>query len=99
MALLTNSALLAVAIGAFVFGRLGDLLGRRTMYGPEAAIMVVGALLSALATELRLVAGRPVHPRHRERRRLPGVQCDHHGVRQPLQPRPGRRLRIPVFLR
>jgi MFS transporter, PHS family, inorganic phosphate transporter len=47
--LLTSSALLAVAIGAFVFGRLGDLLGRRTVYGLEAAIMVVGALLSAFA--------------------------------------------------
>ncbi|OBJ11122.1 hypothetical protein A5625_09925 [Mycobacterium sp. 1465703.0] len=49
VALLTSSALLAVAIGAFVFGRLGDLLGRRTVYGLEAAIMVVGALLSAFA--------------------------------------------------
>lgn len=49
VALLTSSALLAVALGAFVFGRLGDLLGRRTVYGLEAAIMVVGALLSAFA--------------------------------------------------
>ncbi|BBX39577.1 MFS transporter [Mycobacterium simiae] len=49
VALLTSSALLAVAVGAFVFGRLGDLLGRRTVYGLEAAIMVVGALLSAFA--------------------------------------------------
>ncbi|GLE50657.1 MFS transporter [Mycobacterium montefiorense] len=49
VALLTSSALLAVAIGAFVFGRLGDLLGRRRVYGLEAAIMVVGALLSAFA--------------------------------------------------
>jgi MFS transporter, PHS family, inorganic phosphate transporter len=49
VALLTSSALLAVALGAFVFGRLGDLFGRRTVYGLEAAIMVLGALLSAVA--------------------------------------------------
>src|SRR5947209_17438239 len=46
---LTSSTLLAVAAGAFLFGRLGDLLGRRRVYGLEAVLMVVGALASAFA--------------------------------------------------
>ncbi|WP_051194644.1 MFS transporter [Nocardia jiangxiensis] len=45
----TSSTLLAVAIGAFVFGRLGDLLGRRRVYGLEALLMILGALGSAFA--------------------------------------------------
>jgi MFS transporter, PHS family, inorganic phosphate transporter len=49
VAMVTSSTLLAVAIGAVVFGRLGDLLGRRRVYGLEAVIMIVGALLSAFA--------------------------------------------------
>ncbi|OBA58066.1 hypothetical protein A5647_21995 [Mycobacterium sp. 1100029.7] len=46
---LTSSTLLAVAVGAFLFGRLGDLLGRRRVYGLEAVLMIVGALASAFA--------------------------------------------------
>ncbi|WP_051341752.1 MFS transporter [Pseudonocardia spinosispora] len=51
VALVTSSTLLAVAIGAILFGRLGDLLGRRKVYGLEAVIMIVGALGSALAPD------------------------------------------------
>jgi MFS transporter, PHS family, inorganic phosphate transporter len=46
---LTSSTLLAVAVGAFLFGRLGDLLGRRRVYGLEAVLMIVGAVASAFA--------------------------------------------------
>jgi len=46
---LTSSTLLAVAVGAFLFGRLGDLLGRRRVYGLEAVLMIIGALASAFA--------------------------------------------------
>jgi MFS transporter, PHS family, inorganic phosphate transporter len=46
---LTSSTLLAVAVGAFLFGRLGDLLGRRRVYGLEAVLMIIGALASAVA--------------------------------------------------
>lgn len=46
---LTSSTLLAVALGAFLFGRLGDVLGRRRVYGLEALLMIVGALASAFA--------------------------------------------------
>ncbi|HZZ47373.1 MAG TPA: MFS transporter [Pseudonocardia sp.] len=49
VALVTSSTLLAVAVGAILFGRLGDLLGRRRVYGLEAVIMILGALLSAFA--------------------------------------------------
>ena len=47
--LATSSTLLAVAFGALLFGRLGDLLGRRRVYGLEAVLMIVGALLCAVA--------------------------------------------------
>lgn len=49
ISMLTSSTLLAVALGAFAFGRLGDMLGRRRVYGFEAVLMIVGALLSAFA--------------------------------------------------
>ncbi len=46
----TGSAILAAFIGAFVFGRLADVFGRKSMYVTVALIMVVGALSSAFAT-------------------------------------------------
>lgn len=49
ISMLTSSTLLAVALGAIVFGRLGDRLGRRRVYGFEAVLMIIGALLSACA--------------------------------------------------
>lgn len=49
IAMLTSSTLLAVALGAILFGRLGDWLGRRRVYGFEAVLMIIGALLSAFA--------------------------------------------------
>lgn len=49
ISMLTSSTLLAVAVGAIAFGRLGDMLGRRRVYGFEAVLMIVGAMLSAFA--------------------------------------------------
>jgi MFS family permease len=49
ISMLTSSTLLAVSLGAIVFGRLGDMLGRRRVYGFEAVLMIIGALLSAFA--------------------------------------------------
>ncbi|WP_459968826.1 MFS transporter [Mycobacterium sp. MUNTM1] len=49
ISMLTSSTLLAVALGAIAFGRLGDMLGRRRVYGFEAVLMIIGALLSAFA--------------------------------------------------
>jgi MFS family permease len=59
ISMLTSSTLLAVAIGAMLFGRLGDLLGRRRVYGLEAVLMIIGALISALAPNFTvLLIGR-----------------------------------------
>ena len=46
----SGSAILAAFIGAFVFGRIADVLGRKSVYAVVAAIMIVGALTSAFAT-------------------------------------------------
>jgi PHS family inorganic phosphate transporter-like MFS transporter len=45
-----NSAtLLASAVGAIVFGRIADILGRKRIYGYEVLILAIGALASAFA--------------------------------------------------
>jgi len=45
----TGAALLGAVIGAFVFGRIADVLGRKSVYVLVAAIMIVGALASAFS--------------------------------------------------
>lgn len=47
--LIGSTSLIACFFGAIVFGRIGDVLGRKRVYGIEAAIMVVGAVLTAFA--------------------------------------------------
>ncbi len=42
-----SSAIFAAVIGQLVFGFLGDRIGRKTVYGVEATILAVGAVLSA----------------------------------------------------
>jgi MFS transporter, PHS family, inorganic phosphate transporter len=45
-----NSAtLLASAVGAIVFGRIADILGRKRIYGYEVLILAIGALASAFS--------------------------------------------------
>ncbi len=57
--LASSVALLGAVVGAFVFGRLADLLGRKAIYGLEAAIMAVAAIASALAPNIVwLIAAR-----------------------------------------
>lgn len=55
ISMLTSSTLLAVALGAIAFGRLGDMLGRRRVYGLEAVLMIIGALLSAVAPNFTIL--------------------------------------------
>ena len=55
----TGSAILGAFIGALVFGRIADVLGRKSVYAAVAMIMIVGAFASAFATGfLWLVVGR-----------------------------------------
>lgn len=48
--LLDSTALLSAVIGALIFGRLLDKLGRKAIYGIELIILVIGALGSAFLT-------------------------------------------------
>lgn len=50
--LVGSTALLAAFVGSTVFGRIADLVGRKKVYGLEAAIMAVAAVGSALAPNL-----------------------------------------------
>jgi PHS family inorganic phosphate transporter-like MFS transporter len=45
----TGSAILGAFVGAFVFGRVADVLGRKNVYISVAVIMVIGALAPNLA--------------------------------------------------
>jgi MFS transporter, PHS family, inorganic phosphate transporter len=46
---LNSATLLASAVGAIVFGRIADILGRKRIYGYEVLILAIGALASAFA--------------------------------------------------
>ncbi|MGC8515878.1 MAG: MFS transporter [Thermoplasmata archaeon] len=48
--LLDSTALLSAVLGALVFGRLLDKLGRKAIYGLELVLLVTGALGSAFLT-------------------------------------------------
>jgi MFS family permease len=47
--LVSSTALIASFLGAVVFGRIADLVGRKRVYGLEALIMVIGAVLTAVS--------------------------------------------------
>jgi PHS family inorganic phosphate transporter-like MFS transporter len=46
---LNSATLLASAVGAIVFGRIADILGRKKIYGYEVLILAFGALASAFS--------------------------------------------------
>lgn len=50
LSLLNSISLLASVVGAILFGRLMDRLGRKAMYGVEVILLVVGSLASAFST-------------------------------------------------
>jgi MFS transporter, PHS family, inorganic phosphate transporter len=57
----TGAAILGAFIGAFVFGRIADVIGRKKVYVTVAVIMIIGAIASALAPDfLFLVVARLV---------------------------------------
>jgi MFS family permease len=50
--LVTSTALLASAVGAVLFGRVADMLGRKRIYGVEVLVLAAGALASALSPSI-----------------------------------------------
>ena len=57
----TGAAILGAFIGAFVFGRIADVIGRKKVYVTVAVIMIFGAIASALSPNfLLLVVARLV---------------------------------------
>ncbi len=55
----TGSAILGAFVGALVFGRIADLIGRKRVYALVAIVMIVGAVASAVAPNVGvLVAAR-----------------------------------------
>ncbi len=50
--LVNSITLISAFIGAFFFGRIADVVGRKKVYGLEAALMVFGAVASAFAPDL-----------------------------------------------
>lgn len=53
----TGSAILAAFFGALVFGRIADVLGRKVVYTTVAAIMIIGAIASALSPNFLFLVG------------------------------------------
>ena len=49
LSLLNSISLLAAVVGALIFGKLMDVLGRKAVYGIEIILLVVGAIASAFS--------------------------------------------------
>lgn len=52
LGLVSSTAIIATLVGAFIFGRVADVYGRKLVYGLEAAIMAVAALASAFSPNI-----------------------------------------------
>jgi MFS family permease len=50
--LVTSTALLASAVGAVLFGRVADMLGRKRIYGYEVLVLAAGAIACAFAPNI-----------------------------------------------
>jgi MFS transporter, PHS family, inorganic phosphate transporter len=50
--LVTSTALLASAVGAVLFGRIADMLGRKRIYGYEVLVLAAGAIASACSPSI-----------------------------------------------
>src|SRR6266516_486485 len=49
LSLIGNTSLIAAALGAIIFGRLADYVGRRSIYGFTLIVLAAGAIASALS--------------------------------------------------
>jgi len=50
--LVTSTALLSAALGAMLFGRIADMLGRKRIYGIECLVLSAGAVASAFSPNI-----------------------------------------------
>jgi PHS family inorganic phosphate transporter-like MFS transporter len=55
--LVTSTALLAAALGALLFGRVADMLGRKRIYGFEVLVLAAGAIASAFSPNIWWLIG------------------------------------------
>jgi PHS family inorganic phosphate transporter-like MFS transporter len=55
--LVESTALLAAALGALLFGRVADMLGRKRIYGVEVLVLAAGAIGSAFAPNIWWLIG------------------------------------------
>ena len=55
--LVTSTALLASAVGALLFGRIADMLGRKRIYGYEVLVLAAGAIASAFSPSIWWLIG------------------------------------------
>ncbi len=55
--LVTSTALLASAVGALLFGRVADMLGRKRIYGYEVLVLAAGAIASAFSPSIWWLIG------------------------------------------
>src|SRR6202012_579660 len=55
--LVTSTALLASAVGALLFGRVADMLGRKRIYGFEVLVLAAGAIASAFSPNIWWLIG------------------------------------------
>lgn len=55
--LVDSTALLAAALGALLFGRVADMLGRKRIYGVEVLVLAAGAISCAFAPNIWWLIG------------------------------------------
>jgi PHS family inorganic phosphate transporter-like MFS transporter len=55
--LVDSTALLAAAIGALLFGRVADMVGRKRIYGVEVLVLAAGAIASAFSPNIWWLIG------------------------------------------
>jgi MFS transporter, PHS family, inorganic phosphate transporter len=55
--LVASTALLASAVGAVLFGRIADMLGRKRIYGYEVLVLAAGAIASAFSPNIWWLIG------------------------------------------
>lgn len=55
--LVESTALLAAALGALLFGRVADMVGRKRIYGVEVLVLAAGAIASAFSPNIWWLIG------------------------------------------